>query len=416
MILVCLSAFGMRGLYRLKGFEPVEELRRLTGATSMVYLSLIAFTFLEHVAQEYSRMVFIAAWLLSIVLLPLSREAIRRLAGHRPWWGTPTVVIGSGTAARAVLHTLKNEPGRGIRVQCIFGQNENSGDIQGVPIVGNVEHAPELTRKSGITTAIVAMPDIPGVSLSEIVGKFGKHFSDLLIVPDTRSHASLYMESSGVGNLVTLGVRQDLLLQGPRLCKRAIDLLLASVGAGLIMPVILVAAAAIKLTSRGPIFYGQLRIGRNQQFFRAWKFRTMVKNADRTLADCLARDTDLQREWEKDHKLRNDPRVTSVGRFLRKWSLDELPQLWNVIRGEMSLVGPRPIVWAEVPRYAARFEVYARVTPGITGLWQVSGRNDTDYERRVDLDAFYVHNWSLWLDLYILIRTFFVVLDRKGAY
>jgi lipopolysaccharide/colanic/teichoic acid biosynthesis glycosyltransferase len=142
----------------------------------------------------------------------------------------------------------------------------------------------------------------------------------------------------------------------------------------------------------------------------------MVLNADLALTEYLAANPEAQAEWNLDHKLRNDPRITRIGKFLRKTSLDELPQLWNVLRGEMSLVGPRPIVDAEISKYAEHFDLYAKVKPGITGMWQISGRNDTTYEERVGLDAFYSRNWSPFLDIYILARTIKVVLLREGAY
>ena len=150
--------------------------------------------------------------------------------------------------------------------------------------------------------------------------------------------------------------------------------------------------------------------------FRAWKFRTMHMNADALLQEHLERDPALRAEWEKDHKLKNDPRVTWIGKILRKTSLDELPQLWNVFCGEMSLVGPRPIVDAEIPKYGDHYDQYEKVPPGITGLWQISGRNNTSYEERVAFDAFYVRNWSPWFDLYILACTVKVVLRGEGAY
>jgi lipopolysaccharide/colanic/teichoic acid biosynthesis glycosyltransferase len=148
----------------------------------------------------------------------------------------------------------------------------------------------------------------------------------------------------------------------------------------------------------------------------AWKFRTMVVNGDEVLKAYLAANPAARDEWRRDHKLKNDPRVTWIGRILRKTSLDELPQLWNVVRGEMSLVGPRPIVRAEIPKYGEQFDVYIRAVPGITGIWQISGRNDTGYRQRVALDVEYVSTWSVWLDLKILFNTVFVVLGQKGAY
>jgi len=177
-----------------------------------------------------------------------------------------------------------------------------------------------------------------------------------------------------------------------------------------------VLAVMVKASSPGPICFSQQRIGFRGGRFSAFKFRSMVTDADERLKHYLATNPAGRAEWEADHKLRNDPRVTRFGRFLRKTSLDELPQLWNVLRGEMSLVGPRPIVEAEISKYNDRFELYTKVMPGITGLWQVSGRNDTTYDERVEFDAFYTRNWSPWLDLFILARTVKVVLFREGAY
>jgi Undecaprenyl-phosphate galactose phosphotransferase WbaP len=237
-----------------------------------------------------------------------------------------------------------------------------------------------------------------------------------LVVPDLFGLSSLWVAARDLQGTVALEVRQQLLLPGPRLLKRVLDLA-ATLALGLFsLPVLALVAVAVKLDSPGPVFFAQTRIGKGGRKFRAWKFRTMVRDAEEVLERYLLEHPELREEWLQDQKLRQDPRVTRVGRFLRRTSLDELPQLWNVLRGEMSLVGPRPIVDAEVPRYGPRFALYAQVLPGITGLWQVSGRNDTTYEERVELDSYYVRNWSPWLDLYILARTVWVVLTARGAY
>ena len=164
------------------------------------------------------------------------------------------------------------------------------------------------------------------------------------------------------------------------------------------------------------MFFRHARVGRGGRTFQAWKFRSMVANSQEVLAELLARDAQARAEWEADHKLRDDPRITRVGRLLRLTSLDELPQAWNVLMGDMSFIGPRPIVAAEAAKYGEVFDLYQQVRPGISGLWQVSGRNDTTSAARVALDDYYVRNWSVWLDLHILIRTVRVVLLGKGAY
>ena len=198
--------------------------------------------------------------------------------------------------------------------------------------------------------------------------------------------------------------------------SRLMDLVLVILAIPMIAPLLLAIAILIKIDSRGKAFFSHTRIGKDGHSFQVLKFRTMVSNADMELKRFFMKHPELKAEWEATQKLRCDPRVTRVGRVLRRLSLDELPQLINILKGDMSLVGPRPIVDDEIAKYGDSFEYYKQIRPGLTGLWQVSGRNDTSYEKRVQLDEYYVRNWSFWLDIQILIRTVGVVLLRKGAY
>ena len=197
--------------------------------------------------------------------------------------------------------------------------------------------------------------------------------------------------------------------------KRIFDLTIATLVLIGIAPAMLMIAWLVRRDG-GPVFFGHHRIGASGQVFRCWKFRTMVVDADRVLRDLLARDVEARAEWERDFKLRSDPRITAVGAFLRKTSLDELPQLFNVLVGDMSLAGPRPIVSQEVERYGAYITSYWQCRPGLSGPWQVSGRNDVSYQTRVWLDHAYVENWSFARDVAILAKTVVVVLRRSGAY
>jgi len=201
-----------------------------------------------------------------------------------------------------------------------------------------------------------------------------------------------------------------------RFVKRVVDILLVILAIPVLVPALLIVGLIVKITSPGPAFFSHRRICRDGAFFSMWKFRTMCVNSSDVLERYLAKHPKARSEWAKSHKLRHDPRVTSVGLFLRRFSLDELPQVWNVLRGEMSLVGPRPIVAAEVEKYADCFEFYCRVKPGVTGLWQASGRSKLTYDERVALDRDYVLKWSLLFDLKILLLTFKSVVNRDGAY
>ncbi len=209
---------------------------------------------------------------------------------------------------------------------------------------------------------------------------------------------------------------QGLLSPRPQRIKRLMDIALAAIFAVPALVLGVAIALAIKLETRGPVFFSQTRIGQGRRRFRLWKFRSMVADADAVLENHLQDDLALAIEWRNTHKLKNDPRVTRIGRLLRRSSLDELPQLWNVLRGDMSMIGPRPIVEDELLKYGSNIALYSRVRPGLTGLWQVCGRNDISYRRRVDLDSSYILNWSLPADLKILFRTVRVVVMGHGAY
>jgi len=197
--------------------------------------------------------------------------------------------------------------------------------------------------------------------------------------------------------------------------KRLFDLVFGIALIVFLAPLMLIIAALVKLDG-GPALYGHRRVGADRRSFRCWKFRSMVVNADRVLADVLRADPEARAQWQRDFKLRSDPRITPIGKFLRTTSLDELPQLFNVMAGDMSLIGPRPIVTEEIERYGDAFRHYCACRPGMTGLWQVSGRNGVDYVRRVKFDEQYATSWSLLLDLSVLCRTVVVVTQRSGAY
>jgi Undecaprenyl-phosphate galactose phosphotransferase WbaP len=262
----------------------------------------------------------------------------------------------------------------------------------------------------------VAVPGIRQEHLLELIDSHASDFSHLTIIPDLRGVCSLGAEARDFCRELTLEVRKDLLLPGPRLAKRLIDNVVALALGIATLPLVLLIVILIKLESRGPVLYRHSRIGRGGSTIEVLKFRSMVVDGDWVLRQYLVQHPELALEWKRNQKLRNDPRVTRIGKFLRRTSLDELPQLWNVLKGEMSMVGPRPIVQSEVDRYGECFSLYTQVTPGLTGLWQVSRRNDTSYSERVEMDAYYVRNWSVWLDLYLVARTASVVLEGRGAY
>jgi Undecaprenyl-phosphate galactose phosphotransferase WbaP len=417
VLIFFILAYATVGLYPGVVLSPVDEFRWVTVSTTLIYLVLGSVVFLRREGEVYSRGIFLMAWGLSIVFVLLGRALVRYFCASKSWWGYPAVVLGAGKTGEMVIRTLKRRPGIGLKPVLVLDDDpKKHGYLLDVPVIGGIELAPLVARRRQIPYAIVAMPGVPRDRLLKLIERYGHTFAHLLVIPDLFGFSSLWVAAKDMGGMLGLELRQQLLLPGPRLAKFLIDLLATLIGGMVILPFIGLIAALIRLDSPGPIFYGQTRIGYNGRPFKAWKFRSMVQNADRVLDEYLIRHPELKDAWEQDHKLRNDPRVTRVGRFLRQTSLDELPQLWNILRGEMSLVGPRPIVDEEIWRYGDKFTLYTKVTPGLTGLWQVSGRNNLPYEERVNLDAYYVRNWSVWLDVYILIRTIWVVASGEGAY
>lgn len=410
-------AYATVGLYPGVALSPVDELRWISLATTLIYLVLAATIFLRREGEVYSRGIFLMAWGLSLLFVLLSRVLVRRLFARKSWWGYPVMVLGAGKTGEMLIRTLKRRPGIGLKPVLVLDDDpQKHGMLHGVPVVGAIELAPGLAKTRKIQYAIVAMPGVPRGKLLNLLERYAHTFTHLLIIPDLFGLSSLWVAARDLGGVLGLEVRQQLLLPSSRLLKLLIDLTATAIGGVLILPFILLIALLIKLDSPGPVFYRQVRIGQGGKPFKAWKFRSMVLNADAALKDYLKQHPELHEAWKREHKLKHDPRVTRVGRFLRHTSLDELPQLWNILRGEMSLVGPRPIVDEEIWRYGEKFSLYTKVTPGLTGLWQVSGRNDITYEERVNLDAYYVRNWSVWLDVYILIRTVWVVISAEGAY
>jgi Undecaprenyl-phosphate galactose phosphotransferase WbaP len=281
--------------------------------------------------------------------------------------------------------------------------------------MGGFELAPMLAQRLGIRSAVIAVPLPEASAVHGVIERYAAAYSNVLVVPELFSLAHFGAPTRQLGAILGIEVQRQLLLYWPRFTKRLLDLVLTSLGLLLIAPLFALISWLIKLDSRGPIFYLQKRLGQDGVRFSAFKFRTMHGDGEQRLAEVLARDPALRVEYEQFHKLSVDPRVTRVGRLLRKYSLDELPQLLNVLLGQMSLVGPRPYLEREIEAMTGREAIVLRVKPGITGYWQVTERNASTFEHRVRLDVEYVRSWSPWLDLYVIARTVPVVLGGTGS-
>jgi Undecaprenyl-phosphate galactose phosphotransferase WbaP len=401
------------GLYPKSFYVPVVELRSMTAGTSLIFTACLLVGRASGVTRSLA---FCAAWLGCLVSVPAMRWIVRRYLSSQTWWGQPVLIFGNGQAGCGIYQALQKHPEMGLRPVAVVGHSEEPFEDLASIDAGRWEDADELARRYSASTMIMAMADFRGIDAMSLIERHGRVLTNRVVVPDMGNFPCLWATATNCGGLIGIQSTEQLALPGPRLAKRLIDGLLTLIVLIGSLPLLLIIAVIVRLTSKGPVFYSQPRFGLKGKQFRAWKFRTMVADADAALAKYLASNPAARREWEQDHKLKKDPRITGIGRFLRKTSLDELPQLWNVLRGEMSLVGPRPIIEDEIRKYGDAYEFYSRVQPGITGLWQISGRNNTTYSERVELDVFYVRNWSLWLDLYILASTVRVVVLQEGAY
>ena len=415
-VLIFLAAFYSQGLYPALLLHPAEEMRRVFHSVTAVILVLVAITFFLKQGIEFSRFIILFSWVVITPAILFSRFVTRKLFGTKPWWPVPALVLGSGPAAEQVARGLMvTERGLGI-AGMLLDQPIAKWDTDLPPVIGHMSDAPLVSRQRSIRYAVLAMPNRSQADIQRIIQDYCKSFNRILIVTDLLGICCLGISPREVGGQVGLEIPQRLSFVVPKVMKRCLDLVLCTVLILLLLPLCLIICVAIKLSSRGPVLYGHARHGRDGKSFRALKFRTMVPNADTILETHLASSPEQMVEWRVYHKLKRDPRITRVGRWLRRYSLDELPQLLNILAGDMSLVGPRPIVASEIERYAGSYRLYTRVPPGLTGLWQVSGRNNTTYEQRVAFDDYYIRNWSIWMDLYILARTFLAVLHAEGAY
>jgi Undecaprenyl-phosphate galactose phosphotransferase WbaP len=259
------------------------------------------------------------------------------------------------------------------------------------------------------------MPSLTHEQRSNLIAHYSKFFDHVFVVPDPDGTPALWTTGRPGDGLFGYGVRNVALRPGARFVKRAVDVVGALVGLVLLSPLLAAIALAIRMDAPGAVFYRQERMGRKGRIVTILKFRTMFEDADQKLAEILAADPALRREYDRYHKLQEDPRVTRIGKLLRRYSLDELPQILNVLRGDMSLVGPRAYMPSELNKMDGLARAVLQSAPGITGLWQVSGRNHLSFADRVHLDVHYIQNWSPWLDLYLLVRTGPVVLSGEGA-
>jgi Undecaprenyl-phosphate galactose phosphotransferase WbaP len=410
--------FWREGLYPGLWMTADEELKRSIQSTSLASLVVITLTFVTKTGEDFSRPILIGWWLLSLILVPFNRIGMKFTLSFSGQFGVPAVVLGANNVSAHILAGLRKQALLAFKPVAVFKAETEKVDspFLGVPVEGPIASASDWAKGHGVDTAVVVRPDLSGSDLVSFTERLSGDFRRIIVIPDLIGLSTAETDVRDMEGILALEMRRNLLVWQSRAIKRAMDFVITLLGGILLLPLMLIIVLALAMERQKSIFFGHKRIGLRGGSFTAWKFRTMFFKADDILEKALEADPHLKAEWDAKQKLRNDPRLTGVGKILRRFSLDELPQLWNILKGEMSLVGPRPIVEDEILRYQDAIDLYKRVRPGLTGLWQVSGRSDLSYEERVRLDVYYVRNWSVWLDLVILYRTFLAVVSGRGAY
>ncbi len=418
IILLWLFFLYYGGLYT-KSFSFWDELGAIW--KGVFFASICSFTilFIGKISEEVSRSLMFLATFLALPILPLIRLNAQKFLRNYGLFKRRVLIIGSGELAQLTLQALKREPHYGYEVVGFIGDNPGNGKlIDGIKVHNGIDNLERYLKRSMISDIFIALPDREKEKIEQLINKILLKVERILLIPDLKSIPLIGMELHHFFHeqILFLEIKSNLIKPYNIIVKKAFDIILSILMLFIcFIPMILI-SLIIMITSPGNPIFTQSRIGRDGRLFKMYKFRTMHKDAEKILTDLLEKDETLREEWETYRKLKNDPRITKIGNLLRKTSLDELPQLFNILKGQMSLVGPRPYLPDEVEGLQSKMLPVWTALPGITGLWQISGRSNTSYNYRIAIDLWYIRNWSIWLDTVILLKTIRVVLKGEGAY
>jgi Undecaprenyl-phosphate galactose phosphotransferase WbaP len=416
LILIVLVMLAIRGLYPGWKRSSVVELKEIVESTTLGYVITGIIIFIQGAGSDFSRSVFIFSWFFIVFLLPIGRFFVRKFIARYPWWGEPVVLVGTKKSVQEVAERLAKCPRLGLRPALgLTVDGSPTKNKINIPIIPWSKSLMNRVQGAGIHTNILTIPssnlrkDHP-----QIFRDLEISFQETVFILNDDIYSFMMSRPLDIAGLPAIYSKMSLFDPAKLLVKRLIDILIVII---FIIPILIIGsllALWIRIDSPGPIFYTQQRVGRGQKAFLVYKFRTMVQNADEVLAK-MVEDPSVGREWEHYHKLKTDSRITRAGRWIRRMGLDELPQVINILRGEMSLVGPRPYLQDELKKMGDAARTVFHVRPGITGWWQVNGRNELSFQERVRLELYYVSNWSLWLDFFIFIKTFWVMFFLRNG-
>ena len=415
IILVFLN-FNSTYNYRMQFWQQSE---RIFQSICYAMLMIIMLLYFGGVSGGISRIFIFLFWLLALSSIVASRYIANGFLRKSGIIAFPVLFIGAGKTADLVLKAFELDGGFCYKIKGFLDDHPASNQItKKYPILGRFDDIEEVVERFKIQHVIITAPGLEKDKLLKIINKVQLKVKNVTFVPDLIgvSVGNLSVESLFNEKVVMLRVQNNLAKLYNRNLKRLFDVVFSFIGVVMLSPIFIVICICIYIASPGPVVFSHYRIGKNGKSFPCYKFRTMIMNSKEVLEEYLEKNPEAKKEWNENFKLKDDPRVTKIGSFLRKTSLDELPQLFNVLKGEMSLVGPRPIVKDEIVKYKEFIDDYYLVLPGITGMWQVNGRSDTTYDERVAMDSWYVRNWSVWIDIVFLVKTVVVVLKKDGAY
>lgn len=397
-----------------------ETLQRTFYAVLYSEIFCVVLLYLFKTSNYVSRAYVVIFFAMAFICLCISRQFLIKTCRRLNLMKEAVVFIGAGKTTQKIIDFTRNNNCFGINVAGLFDETPKIKDItEKYHTFRDLEETKDYIQRYKIRTVIIAVPSMEKERLLNLIEDLQPIVRNLMFVPNIVGMPVFNLEVKRLyeNNMVLLGIKNNLAKKTNRRIKRVFDIVFSLATMVIILPVSIIVMIGIMIESPGasPIFK-HYRVGKGGKLFPCYKFRSMVPNAQEKLKAYLQKNPEAQQEWQANFKLKNDPRITKIGKFIRKTSIDELPQFINVLKGEMSWVGPRPIIKDEVHYYGKNIQDYYSVLPGITGMWQVNGRSETSYDERVKLDVWYIRNWSVWIDIVLLIKTFKIVICKKGAY
>ena len=396
-----------------------ETLQRTFYAVLYSEIFCVVLLYLFKTSNYVSRAYVVIFFAMAFICLCISRQLLIKTCRRLNLMKEAVVFIGAGKTTQKIIDFTRNNNCFGINVAGLFDETPKIKDItEKYHIFRDLEETKDYIQRYKIRTVIIAVPSMEKERLLNLIEDLQPIVRNLMFVPNIVGMPVFNLEVKRLyeNNMVLLGIKNNLAKKTNRRIKRVFDIVLGIMFCTIIVPILAIAAFCIKLDTKGPIFFNSERIGKNGKLFKCYKLRSMYVNADKIFEAYLSKNRQAQEEWNKFQKLKdNDPRLTKVGKFIRKYSIDELPQIFNVLKGEMSLVGPRPYLPREKVLMENWYNDIISVLPGMTGYWQVNGRSNVNFNGRLKMDNWYIRNWSIWIDIELLIRTFKVVINGKGA-